>query len=130
MPHVERSAREPYLQELHRGSGRAGEPAVALTYGIAAVAALGTDGAIRAGWMFVALPIPAWILLAYNAILWNKVATHTTAAKAYKAALETIAGTAVADTVPTRDEWKPWARGVFGIVGSRLLSCHTVTART
>ena len=93
-----------------------------VTYGIAAVAALGTEGAIRAGWMFVALPIPAWILLAYNALLWNKVATHTTAAKAYKAALETIASTAVADTVPTRDEWKPWARGVFGIVGSRLLS--------
>jgi len=34
-----------------------------VTYGIAAVAALGAEKAISAHWMYVALPVPAWILL-------------------------------------------------------------------
>ncbi len=95
-----------------------------VTYGIAVVATLGTNGS-PAGWMFVALPVPAWILLAYNAILWSKVASHTTAANAYRDAL--IAFTRdnrapVGEAIPPRAKWLLWATWVFGLTGSRLLS--------
>ena len=71
-----------------------------VTYGIAAVAALGAEKAISAHWMYVALPVPAWILLGYNAILWTKAANHSAAAKVYETALTRIARSGVRDGMP------------------------------
>jgi hypothetical protein len=93
-----------------------------VTYGIAAVAALGAENAITAAWMYVALPAPVWILLGYNAILWTKVSSHSAAAKVYRTALTGIARSEVHDGVPPRDQWNRLARTVFGLAGSRLLS--------
>ena len=72
--------------------------------------------------MYVALPAPAWILLAYNALLWTKVANHSAAAKIYGAALTSIAGSEAHDGMPPRDQWNRLARTVFGHAGIRMLS--------
>jgi hypothetical protein len=93
-----------------------------VTYGIAAVAALGAEKAITAAWMYVALPAPAWIPLGYNAILWTKVANHSAAAKVYGTELTRFARSKVHDGMPPRDQWNCLARAVFGLAGSRLLS--------
>ena len=92
-----------------------------VTYGIAAVAALGAEKAISAHWMYVALPVPAWILLGYNAILWTKAANHSAAAKVYETALTRIARSGVRDGMPPRDQWNRLARTVFGLTGSRFV---------
>jgi len=91
-----------------------------VTYGIAAVAALGAEKSISAHWMYVALPVPAWILLGYNAILWTKAANHSAAAKVYEAALTRIARSGVRDGMAPRDQWNRLARTVFGLTGSRF----------
>jgi hypothetical protein len=90
-----------------------------VTYGIAAVATLGTDR-VHTGWLFVALPVPAWIVLGYNAILWTRVTSHTAAANACRDALTDIA--AIGETVPSHDEWRPWVKKLFRIASSRVLS--------
>jgi hypothetical protein len=96
------------------------------TYGIAAVAALGAHR-IDVDWIFLALPAPAWIILAYNAILWTKVANHKADAGAYQRELKSIAhghdaSAASGESARSRTEWRWWARTIFGRAGTRFFS--------
>ena len=68
-----RRCTRPSNQHSTRWTAKLWSAGLLVTYGIAAVAVVYTNK-IQAAWMFVSLPVPAWILLSYNAILWSKVA--------------------------------------------------------